>query len=66
MQINEVKTKLMVTTSAALPITNPNFCKRDEQIGERTFEVVPQFTYLVSKVSDDNSMVAELRARMHC
>ena len=33
-------------------------------IGERTFEVVPQFTYLGSKVSNDNSMEAELRARM--
>ena len=29
---------------------------RDVQIGERTFEVVPQFTYLGSKVSNDKSM----------
>ena len=32
--------------------------------GERTFEVVPQFTSFGSKVSNGNSMVAELRARM--
>ena len=38
--------------------------RRDVQIGERTFEVVPEFTYLGSKVSNDNSMEAELLARM--
>ena len=54
----------MVATSADLPINNPNLRRRDVQIGERTFEVVPQFTYLRSKVSNDNSMEAELRARM--
>ena len=64
LQINEAKTKLMVATSAGLPINNQNLCRRDVQIGERTFEVVPEFTYLGSKVSNDNSMEAELRARM--
>ena len=34
------------------------------QIRERTFEFVPEFTYLGSKVSNYNSMEAELRARM--
>ena len=34
------------------------------QIGERTSEVVPEFTYLGSKVSNDNSMEAELSAKM--
>ena len=43
--INEAKTKLMVATSADLPINNPNLRRRDVQIGERTFEVVPEFTY---------------------
>ena len=60
-QIHEAKTKPMVATSAGPPINNPNL-RRRIQIGECTFEVVPQFTYLGSKVS--NSMEAELRARM--
>ena len=64
LQINEVKTKLMVETSAGLPTNNQNLRRCDVQIDERTFEVVPQFTYLGSKVSNDNSMEAELRARM--
>ena len=64
MQINEAKTKLLVAISAGLPINNPNLRRRDVQIGERTFEVVPQFTYLGSNVSNDNSMKAELRARI--
>ena len=64
LQINEAKTKLMVATAAGLPINNQNLRRRDLQIGERTFEVVPQLTYLGSKVSNDNSMEAELRARM--
>ena len=54
----------MVATSAGLPTNNPNLRRRDVQIGERTFEVVPEFTYLGSKVSNDNSMEVELRARM--
>ena len=54
----------MVATSAGLRIYNQNLRRRDVQIGERTFEVVPQFTYLGTKVSNDNSMQAELRARM--
>ena len=62
--ITQAKTKLMVTTSASLPINNQNLRRRDVQIDERTFEVVPEFTYLGSKVSNDNSMEAELRARM--
>ena len=33
-------------------------------MGDRTLEVVLEFTYFESKVSNDNSMVAELRARM--
>ena len=41
LQINEAKTKLMVATSADIPINNPNLRRRDVQIGERTFEVVP-------------------------
>ena len=45
LQINEANTKLMVATSADPPINNQNLRKRDVQIGERTFEVVPQFTY---------------------
>ena len=40
------------------------FQRRDVQMIERTFEVVPEFTYLGSKVSNVNSMVTELRARM--
>ena len=64
LQIKDAKTKLMAASSAVLPIKNPNLRRRDVQIGERTFEVVPQFTYLGSKVSNDNSMEAELRARM--
>ena len=59
LKINEPNTKLMVAT--ALPISNPNLRGRDMQIGESTFEVVPEFTYLGSKV---NSMEDELRARM--
>ena len=51
MQINEAKTKLIVATSADLPINYPNLRRRDVKIGERTFEVVPEFTYLGSKVS---------------
>ena len=31
---------------------------------ERTFEVVPEFANLGSKVNNDNCMEAELRARM--
>ena len=46
LQINEAKTKLMVASSAGPPINNHNLRRRDVQIGERTFEVVPQFTYL--------------------
>ena len=64
LQINEAKTKLMVGTSANLPINNQNLRKRDVQIGVRTFELVPEFTFLGSKVSNNNSMEAELRARM--
>ena len=65
LQINEAKTKLMVPTSAALPINHQILRRCDVLIGERTFEVVnSQFTYLGSKVSNDNSMVAELRARL--
>ena len=33
-------------------------------IGERPFEVAREFTYLGSKVSNDNSMEVELPARM--
>ena len=44
--INEAKTKLMVATSAALSINNPNLRRRNVQIGGRIFEVVPQFAYL--------------------
>ena len=47
----------MVATSAALPINNPNLRRRDVQIGERTFEVVPEFAYLGSNVSNDNRMI---------
>ena len=36
LQINEAKTKLMVATSAGLPINNQNLRRRDGQIGERT------------------------------
>ena len=54
----------MVATSAGLPTNNQNLRRRDVQIGERTFEVVPEFTFLESKVSNDNSMEAELHARM--
>ena len=60
----EAKTKLMLATSACLPINNQNLRRRDVQIGERTFEVVPEFTYLGSKVSNENSMVVELCARL--
>ena len=42
-----------------LTTTNLNLSRRIVQIGERTFEVVPEFTYLGSKVSNDNSMEAE-------
>ena len=59
LQIDATKTKLMVVTSEALPTTNPNLRRRDLQIGERTFEVIPEFTYLRSKDSNDNSMEAE-------
>ena len=61
-QINEAK--LMVATSAALLTTNPNLRRLDVQIGERTFEVVPECTSLCSKVINDSIAVAELRARM--
>ena len=64
LQINKAKTKLMVATSAALPMNNPNLRRRVVQIGKRAFEVIPQFTYLGQKVSNENSMKAELRARM--
>ena len=64
MQIIEAKTKLMVATSAALTINNQTLRRRDVQIDERTFEVVPQFTYLGSKVRNDKTMITELRARM--
>ena len=64
MQINEGKTKLMVGTSAGLPINDQNLSRYDVQIRERTFEVIPEFTYLGSKVINDNVMVSELRARM--
>ena len=55
LQINEAKTTLIVATSATLPTINLNLRRRDVQIGERTFEVVPEFTFLGSKVSNDNS-----------
>ena len=58
MQIIEANTKLMVATSEGLPINNHNLRRRDVHIGEHTFEVVPQFTYLGSK------MIAELRSRL--
>ena len=45
----------MVATSAVLLINDQNLRRGDVQIGERTFEVVPEFTYLGSKVSNDNS-----------
>ena len=48
LQINEAKTKLMVSTSAGLPINNQNLRRRDAQIGERIVEVAPEFTYLGS------------------
>ena len=64
LQINEINTRLMVAKSAGLPINNQNLRRRDVQIDERTFEVVPEFIYLGSKVSNDNSMTVELRARM--
>ena len=54
----------MVATSVALPTTNPNIRRRDVQIGGRTVEVVPEFTYIASKDSDDKSLEAELRAGM--
>ena len=63
LQINEAKTKQMVAISANLPITNPNLRRRDVQIDERTFEVVPEFTSVGSKVSSDNSLVVDLQAR---
>ena len=44
LQINEAKTKLMVATIEGLPINNQNLRRRDVPIGERTFEVVSQFT----------------------
>ena len=63
LQINKAKAKLMVATSVDLPISNQSLRRCDVQIGESTFEVVPEFTYLGSKVSNDNSLEAELRAR---
>ena len=62
LHIHEANTKLIIATSATLPITNPNLRECDVQIGERTFEVVPEFTYVGSRISSDNSMDA-LRAR---
>ena len=62
LQVNGVKTKLMVAISEPLTATNPSLCRRDVQIGERTFEVVPEFTYLGSKVTNDNCVEAELCA----
>ena len=50
LQIDEAKTKLMVATSATLPTTNPILSRRIVQIGESTFEVVKEFTYLGPKV----------------
>ena len=64
MQINKTKTTTIRATSAALPINDPNLRRHDVQIGERTFEVVPEFNYLAAKVSNDNSMEVELGARM--
>ena len=64
LQINEAKTKLMVATSAAQPINNSNLRSRDVQIGELELPAIPDITYLGSEVSNDSSMVAELRARM--
>ena len=48
MQINEAKTKLIVATSAGLPINNQNLRRRDVQIGERTFEVFSGLEYHVA------------------
>ena len=61
---SEAKIKPMVVTSATLPKTNPNLCRRDVQIGKCTFEVVSEFTYLELNVSNDNGTVAELHVRM--
>ena len=45
----------MLATSAPLPTTNPNL--RNVQIGtEHTFEVVPEFTDLGSKVSSERGV----------
>ena len=43
LQMNEAKTKLMVATPVAL-LRSPNFRKGYEQIVERTFEFVQDFT----------------------
>ena len=59
-----MRQRTSVAKSADLPITNPKLRRSNVQISECTFEVVPEFTYLGSKVSSDNSMEAELRARM--
>ena len=48
LQIDEAKTKLMMATSSDLPTNNQNLRRRDVQIDERTFEVVPQFISLGS------------------
>ena len=48
----------------AQPTTNPNIPRRDVQIGGRAVEVVPEFTYIASKDSDDKSLEVELRAGM--
>ena len=60
------KFKPMVAKSTTVPTTNSNLYRRDVQIGERTFEVVLQFTYLGPKVSNDNSMEAKLRKNVGC
>ena len=52
------------SSMSTIPISNPNLHRHDVQIGERTFEVIPQFTYIGSKISNNNSMMAVLRARM--
>ena len=62
LQIHEANTKLIIATSATLPITKLNLRVCDVQIGQFWDDFKSTFTYVGSMISSDNSM-DELRAR---
>lgn len=60
LQVNEGKTKYMAASSAS----TTRDIGTSITIGDHNFEVVQQFTYLGSRVSTDNNITEDIRARV--